>query len=425
MSRGICSTANDSRRSERGSVAIQIALVLVVVLGMVGLGTEMTFLLFKHRQMQSAADSAALGAAMALSTGYPADYTLEARAIAASASFVDGADGVTVTVNRPPTLGAYVGNSTAVEVIIAQPQTLSLVSLFRSGLFSVGARAAAMMGGSGTVCVLQLLGTSITGVSIGNGATVNLAQCGMGVNATSSSALSVTGGAVLNAQFVSVSGSTSVRNGGVINATNGVKTNQPAVADPYANVARPSFSGCNYNNKSYGHSNSGRQYISPGVYCNGLAFTNDAIVTMNPGIYIVDRGTFSVGGAVQLTGTGVTIFLTKSTGSNYAEVAISNGAQVTLSAPTTGATAGLVFYGDRGGPVSNTSDFGGGALLNITGSIYFPTQTVSFNNGISNPSGCTQLIAGVIQFTGGAQFKNNCANTGVSPIGGSKVTLVE
>ncbi len=43
-----------------GSVAIQLALLLVVVIGMAALGVEITFLLFKHRQMQSAADAAAL-----------------------------------------------------------------------------------------------------------------------------------------------------------------------------------------------------------------------------------------------------------------------------------------------------------------------------------------------------------------------------
>ena len=311
------------------------------------------------------------------------------------------------------------------EVIISQPQFLGMVSLFREGLFDVGTHAVATLAGSGSACVLQTLANSMTGVSISNGATVNLVQCGMDVNALGSSALSVTGGAVLNAQFVSVTGSVTRSNGGVINATNGIKTGQPYVADPYAGVAAPTYSGCTYNKKSIGHSNSGRQYISPGVYCNGLAFTNDAIVTMNPGTYIIDRGTFDVGGAVELTGTGVTIYLTKSTGTNYAEVVIGNGAEVNLTAPTSGAFAGLIFFGDRNGPLSNTSNFGGGAALNLTGSIYFPSQTVIFNNGISNPSGCTQLIAGKIQFTGGARFMNNCASTGVVSVGGATVALVE
>ncbi len=413
-------------KRERGSVAIQLGMAMTAIVGMAGLGVEITFLVYKHRQMQSAADSAAMAGVTALSRGYPADLSVEARAVAASVGFVNGVDNVNVTVNNPPLSGNHAGDSNAVEVIVSQPQVLSMVTVFQaSGLFDVGARAVAALGGSGSACVLQLLNTSITGVAMSNGAVVNLVSCGLDANAKSSSALSVTGGATLNTRFVSVSGRTSVSNGGTINAADGVKTNQDPVTDPYAAVTAPTFSGCNYTNKSLGHSNSGRQYISPGVYCNGLKFTNDAIVTMNSGVYIIDRGTFDVGGAVQLSGTGVAIYLTKSTGSSYAKVNIGNGATVSLSAPTSGTYAGLVFFGDRKGSTSNTSTFGGGATFSITGAIYFPTQTVSFSNGISNPSGCTQLIAGKITFSGGAQFKNDCANTGVITVGGSTTTLVE
>ena len=285
----------------------------------------------------------------------------------------------------------------------------------------------ALKGAGGGDCVLQL-GGNTTGVTISNGATVNLVQCGMGVDATGTASLSMSGGAVLNTLSVSASGGISVTNGAVIHATNGTKSNQPAVADPYASVARPSYSGCTFpNGKSYGHSNNGMQNISPGVYCNGLAFTNDAMVTMKPGVYIIDRGSFNVGGAVQLTGKDVTIVLTSSTGSSYATVTIGNGAQVTLTASQDGklgTVPGVVFFGDRNAPLSNSSNFGGGANFNITGSIYLPSQTVTFNNGISNPSGCTQLIAGKIQFSGGANFKNNCTGTGAVSIGGS-TALVE
>ena len=53
-----------------------------------------------------------------------------------------------------------------------------------------------------------------------------------------------------------------------------------------------------------------------------------------------------------MNGTGVTIVLTGSSG-NYATVTIGNGASVTLSAPTSGATAGIVFFGDRNAPWSS------------------------------------------------------------------------
>lgn len=401
-----------------------MGLLLTAIVGMTALGTEITFLLFKHRQMQAAADASALGAGLAYQTGYPSDPTIEARAIAANLGFAHGVNGTSVAVNRPPLAGAHVGDNTAVEVVISQPQTLAMISLFVNSTVPVGAHAVAAQAGTGSFCLLQLDGTSSPGVQISNGAVVNLVQCGMAVDSSASQALQVSGSAILNALSVSVTGNTSVTNGGTINATNGVKNGQPIIADPYASVARPSFSGCNYNNKSYGHSAS-TQYISPGVYCNGLKFTNDAIVVMNPGVYFVDRGTFDVGGSVRLTGTGVTIVLTKSTGSSYATVNIGNGAIVSLSAPSTGATAGLAFFGDRGATLSTSSSFGGGANFAITGSIYMPTQAVTFSNGVSNPSGCTQLIAGKVSFSGGAQFKNNCAGTGVSAIGALSTALVE
>jgi Flp pilus assembly protein TadG len=413
--------------SRGGSVAIMMGLVLPVVIGMTALGSEITFLLFKHRQMQSVADAAALSAATAIQTGYPG-FAVEARAITASLGFQDQVNGVTITPNNPPASGPSAGNSSAVEVIVAQPQTLFLVTLFRSGLFNVTARAVATPG-SGTYCVLALNRSSTPDVTMSNGAIVNLPSCGLAADSTGNAALSMSGSAQLkmNAankppQFVSVSGTASITNGAAINPASALKISQPAVPDPYASVAMPSYSGCGGGtNKSYAH---GTWSLSPGVYCSNLSFTNDAVVTMSAGIYFIDRGTFSVGGNVTLTGTGVTIVLTSSTGSNYAIASIGNGAVVTLSAPTTGSTAGIVFFGDRLAPASNVQNFGGGATINVNGALYFPTQEVDFQNGINNPSGCTQLIGGTIKFVGGSNFQNNCP-TGVTSIGGSNSALAE
>ncbi len=415
--------ARHVRQSRRGSVAIVMAIALPVTIGMLGLGAEISFLLYKQRQMQSAADAAALGGATAVQSGHPAP-AVEARGTTGFLGFVHGAAGVTVAVNKPPLSGPQAGNNSAVEVIITQPYTMRLISLVHSGLFNVTARAVAIVG-SGTSCVLQLDSTASPGVTMSNGAVANLTACGLAVDSTSQTALTMTGGAQLNATSVSVVGRASITNGAAINPSSALKTSQPNVSDPYASVVMPSLpSSCLFTNKSYGHSNSGLQTISPGRYCNGIAFTNDANVKMNSGVYWVDRGTFAVGGAVRLNGTGVTIVLTSSTGSNYAKATISNGANVTLSAPTTGATAGMVLFGDRRAPKTNTSDFGGGAQINVNGALYFPTQKVLFQNGVNNPSGCTQLIAGTLQLIGGSKFQNNCP-TGVSAIGASKSALAE
>jgi hypothetical protein len=395
-----------------------MGLLLPIVIGMVALGVEVAYLLYKQRQMQAAADGAALGGAVALQSGHPA-LGIEARGMSAFLGFVDGSAGTTVTVNNPPLSGPQVGNTGAVEVIITQPQTLSMITLFQAGPFNVAARAVATTG-AGAYCVLQL--GSGGSFKMSGGAMSNLVSCGLAVDSTSSSALAMSGGTQLNAQSVSVVGGASITNGATINPSSALKTSQSNVADPYGSVAMPSYSGCaNGNNKSYGY---GTWNLTPGVYCNGVSFGSSAIVTMAAGVYFIDRGTFSVGGAVQLTGTNVTIILTSSTGSNYATVNIGNGANVTLSAPTTGATAGIVFFGDRSAPAGNSTTFGGGATMNFSGALYFPSQTLVFQNGITNPSGCTQLIALNIQLTGGSTFQNNCP-TGVSAIGGSASALVE
>lgn len=126
------------RKAQRGSIAVQVGLLSAVLIGFAALGTEVTLLFLRQRQMQSAADAAALSAAMALTSKHAEDYQREARAIAAASGFRDGAGGTRITVNGPH------GHSTsAVEVIIAQPQTLTLLGLFMAGSIDVGARAVA------------------------------------------------------------------------------------------------------------------------------------------------------------------------------------------------------------------------------------------------------------------------------------------
>lgn len=411
---------------ERGSVAVLIGVSISALVGMVALGTEITFVIYKHRQMQSAADSAALGSATALSKGYPVDYALEGKAIAATAGFVNGVDGVAITVNKPPASGNNTANAGAVEVIVAQPQTLKLVSIFSSAVFNVTARAVAIKGAGGGYCVLTTDTSATKGLDLSNGATVNLNECGMAVNASGSTAVSVVGGSTLNAKSLSVKGQTTVSNGGAINiaSPNTVLINQAVTTDPYAATTTTTPSGCQNNNKNA----SSNQTLNPGTYCGtGLAFSNSANVIMNPGIYYIKGGSLNVGSST-ITGTGVTIILTKNTGS-YATATMGNGARVTLSAPTSGTYSGLVLYADRAGPTSATATitFNGGVALSLNGAIYAPTRTVSYSNGATtNPAACTQLIAWRLKIAGGVTFNNNCGSAGTSSIGGgAATTLVE
>jgi len=113
------------RRDESGSYIIYMSLLMPAAIGIAGLGTEGGLMLFNHRSLQSAADSAAVSVASYYATNTSASSGAlagQANAVAANYGYVNGTNGVTVTVNNPPTSGDFAGNTHAFEVIVTKPQ---------------------------------------------------------------------------------------------------------------------------------------------------------------------------------------------------------------------------------------------------------------------------------------------------------------
>ena len=107
----------------RGVTSILTALSLTGMLGCAGLATEVGLWYVKQSSMQGAADSAAYSAAIALAAGENSSlFQTEAQAVAGTYGFVNGSGGTTVTVNNPPASGPNTSQSSAIEVIISQPQ---------------------------------------------------------------------------------------------------------------------------------------------------------------------------------------------------------------------------------------------------------------------------------------------------------------
>jgi hypothetical protein len=151
-------------------------------------------------------------------------------------------------------------------------------------------------------------------------------------------------------------------------------------------------------------------------------------VRFDPGVYVIDRGSFSVTGNSSVIGNapGVTFVLTSSTASNYATVSINGGSTVNITAPKSGPLSGLAFFQDRNAPSSGSDNFAGGTNQSITGAIYIPSQGVTFSGGtVTGGAACTQLIALTITFNGNANFNSNCAGVGVRGIGNEPIQLAE
>ena len=407
------------RRDQSGSYLIMSGLLMPVLIGIAALGSEVGLWLYKHQRMQGAADVGAVSAAIAYGKNHGSNLALEAGAVTASYDFIAGVDNVAVTVNRPPLSGRYTATPAAVEVIVQQPQTPLLTALWRATPVSISARSVAVGNPDGLGCVLALNPNAGGAITSQGNSKVNLKGCSLFDDSGNATALTNGGSATIAALSVGVVGGISGTSG--ITTTQGIETGMSPVADPYGSVSPPSFSGCSHTNFTAKNAVT----IDPGVYCGGIGLNANANVTLNPGTYYLDRGSLSVNGGAVMTGDGVTLVFASSTGSNYATATINGGATVNLTAPTSGATEGIVMYGDRNMPVGTAFKFNGGASQTLRGAIYFPEGSVTFAGGADTGNGCTQLVADTITFTGDSNFAINCSGSGTKPIAAAAVTLVE
>src|SRR5437016_5258783 len=103
---------------KRGVILLTAAGLMFVLLAFMGLAFDVGYVQWQRRRAQIAADAAAMSGAWAKKTG--ASITTKGQQASAMNSFTDSVNGVTVTLNNPPTQGAYVGNNNYVEAIVTQ-----------------------------------------------------------------------------------------------------------------------------------------------------------------------------------------------------------------------------------------------------------------------------------------------------------------
>ncbi len=399
-----------------GASAIMVGLVLTGLLGFAGLGTEVGKWYVTKRTMQGATDAAAFGAALAAGGG-STNYTSEAKSIAAGYGFVDGTNGVTVTVNKPPTSGNYQSSTAAIEVIITDPQAELLSHLFMRSALTIAARSVATIG-AGPDCVLSLNQQASVDTFLNGTTDVNLIKCGIAVDSNSPTALDIVGGAQINADSASVVGG--ISGSGNLTTVNGTFTGAAVVPDPYQNLQVPAYSGCNQNNYTVNHSSPPPIDAGGGIYvfCNGISM-NGGTLTLQHGTFIIDRGDISLHGNATLITNDATVILTSSTGANYGTIQSSSGNTIIANAPKVGSTSGITgiaFFQDRNAPVGNDSKFNGGSAQSVSGAIYFPSGIVEFAGGAATGSGCTQLVANEVDFKGNSNLEINCTGYGLATL---------
>jgi hypothetical protein len=399
-------------RDERGGTAIMTALVATVLIGFVGLGTEVGMWYAERRAMQTASDSAAMGGAFKIFKEGKSVATSKIQTAAKNDSklngFEDLVNDVTVTVNRPPADGDSAGDDAAVETIVTKKRATLLSSFFLGSTVDIKVRSVATVEVVNVYCVMALSPHDSAALFFGGTADVLLKNCGIIVNSDDADgAMTATGASVVGATYADVVGGIQQSNNSSLDFGE-VNTGVDPADDPYANLEVPTGSGCDYDHVQI----NANQVVtlSPGRYCNGLKILGTA--HLEAGEYVIVGGVFDVGSQAHITtdSDGVTIFLTGS-GTDYATVTINGGADVNIIGTSEGEYMGIAFFQDRNAPVINSGSpnkFNGGSTMLITGAIYIPRQMLTFKGGNSTTGTCTRIVAYMIDFTGTSGLNTDC-----------------
>jgi Putative Flp pilus-assembly TadE/G-like len=422
-------------RDRRGALLATTAAALPVIAGFAGLGIEVGMWYSDKRDLQTAADAAALSGAFERVRGNPSGLQGAARYEAQRNGFAIGGPN-TIHVNNPPLAGSRAGETTAVEVVLTRPHKLLFSTLMLSADVDITARSTAAVDTTGEACVLALDRTANAALNNQGSATIKMDGCVMASNSIASNAIEITGSATLSAYSLWTVGGTDTGGSAQVTLARPPTTHAWELDDPLATFDMGSVPACSPNPPYKTSWGNGAATLQPGVYCGGLSFNANADITMKPGRYYITDGNFFVAASAKVRcdcpnpEDGVTIILTKKNTANIGTVDIRGGADVQLRAPADSSNPfrGVLFYQDRRAPVNTTgvNKFNGGATMKLEGSIYIPQQGVEFQGNNSLSKTCTQIIARTVSFTGNAYIDNTgCQAAGVQPVTVTQARLVE
>ena len=408
-------TTNRRNNLQKGSIFLLGTVSIFVLIAFTGLALDACYMYFHRRAMQTAADAGAYGGALELLRG-KSDAEAAAKYDASLNGFTHGTGDVTVEVYNPPSTGSRAGDDNFVEVIISHPQPTWFMRALKFNSMMVKARAVAGLGSTGNGCVYALNQdtSNVNNGFFANGTTDSSFSCGVFSNANFRSV----GGSCVITPTVSYTGDYTNANLAGNCGPEGIGKGVPVV-DPMKDKYTMPTGSCTQNN--FKVTTGEAVSIDPGVYCGGISIGGTvASVTFNPGVYVLIDGGLTVTGSVTISGTGVTFFNTYTNDKKYGGISINGSGTVTLSAPTSGAYAALLFYQDPSvaWSASNGSIIAGGANSVYNGIIYFPTTDLTYSGNSSSSTsgtdGYTTLVGYNITINGTARI-----NADYSALGGS------
>ncbi|WP_114228773.1 MULTISPECIES: TadE/TadG family type IV pilus assembly protein [Sphingomonas] len=411
-------------RNESGNTLILTALCMPLLIGSAGLATDTVEWALWKRQLQKAADSAAIAAVYARMAGqdvtkavcYDVDPTTIPSAVrptgcsATANTSAPNNNRTGLMLLKAPlidtaaaTPAGCTGCDHTVSVQLQVQKALPFSSMFMTSTPIITANATAAAVNSGNYCVVSLENTNTTGITAGGNTSVDFG-CGMITNSTSLDAAVAFGSSSVRATPVAAVGGLDTTDNWASGTT--LLPYTVAQPDPFANVNPPAIpaSCTNVNlgpqqSATYGSATSGTVTCFSSLSVRGT-------LTLQPGTYVV-TGDVNFGSQATVNCSGCTIIMTNSTPANTGSLTINGGAQVNMTAPTSGDYHGILFYQDRNATMSTTK-INGNSSSNYSGAFYFPATSVEYTGTAGLTFDCVKLVIRRVTFIGNSKLNNNC-----------------
>lgn len=374
-----------NRRDESGQTLILFVLALGVLLGMAAMTIDVGLAYVARRDMQNAADAAALAGADAILEGQSSVLAANAaRDLALQNGYDNAAADVTVTINVPPTSGPHSGDSDFIEVFIAHPiDTILASAVGKTTPFDVSARAVAgidrtpkpysIITLSQTACQSMQFNGQVH-LTIIDAGTLTNSECTVGAFSTNgtinvaTAANHVVGGWHMTGNSGDVSLPPS-RAGHFDDPLIGVPVPTPTSAPvqtcptyggpPGTVTLQPGVYDCTIDPQGqWGlQFEPGDYYITGGIVING-----GGNVSFGQGLYFLQGEGLTITGNGVVTGDGVTFYI------DEGQVTLTGTSDTQLTAPTSGTYEGIVIFQNR--TLTSTVNMSGGAIADGWGAVY-------------------------------------------------------
>jgi len=400
------------RRNERGNVLILTAFAMPMLIGSAGLATDTIQWALWKRQLQKAADSAAIAgvyarmagqdatAAVNYDVGYPNQPATGPNNNRTGYSLL-AAPAVDLAL---PNTADYIS---PVRVQLRIQQTLPFSSMFLKNPPTITANATAAGIETGEYCAQAQINTNATGITAGGNVNVNL-RCGMITNSTSMDAAVAFGSSVVAASPVAAVGGLDTTDNWARGTT--LIPFTLAQPDPFADINPPAIPNSCTDFRDNPQSNQTWPATAPpagSVVCV-RDWDSKGTVNLQPNTTYVVTGDMKVNSSAVVNCSGCTFVMTNSTPANTGTLDINGGATLNLTAPTSGTYKGILFYSDRNASLNSVNKINGNSSTNFSGAFYFPHQKVEFTGTAGVTFQCLKLVSWQLTFLGNSSINNNC-----------------